>query len=89
MLLPVAASKMSLFNCIAKQLLTECFPHLTKAQLEYLFFHSIRQTGVTWAQSRGVPLGLILVQSLWNIVNSARSYLVPLLEEHTLTTPLM
>ena len=86
---PVEPGKTSKFNHVVKQLLREFFPHLTTVQLADYSFHSLRRGGATWARSRGVPLGLILAQGLWNTVDGARSYLVPSLEEITLATSLM
>lgn len=85
----VVPGKTSRFNHVVRQLLREFFPHLTTAQLAEYSFHSLRRGGATWARSRGVPLGLVLAQGLWNSVDGARSYLVPSLEEQTLTTSLM
>ena len=86
---PVEPGKTSKFNHVVKQLLREFFPHFTGVQLAEYSFHSLRRGGATWARSRGVPLGLILAQGLWNTVDMACSYLVPSLQELTLATSLM
>jgi len=74
---PVEAEKTSKFNHVVKQLLRKFFPHLTEVQLADYSFHSLRQGGATWARSRGVPLGLILAQGLWNTVDGARLFTPP------------